>query len=238
MRFRSESYAPPAAGSRLTSPVMRCRIRCPARRWSSPPGPNFAARNGSTKSRTRGRSRHKAEIHVGPVAIGEPGAKLGSHVAIIGGGDNAFDVASILLRKGIKVTIVMRASAPHAQPRLIAQARAHGSSGSAEVLADRSVEALMDAGNTIRLRLNDGTTFEADQVVLLLGYRPNSHEPWLTELALGQSGDGHLVVGGNMETTCPGLFAVGDVANPVHPCVATALAGGTMAAREIAKRLA
>ena len=180
----------------------------------------------------------QGRILIGPVAIGEPGAKLGSHVAIIGGGDNAFDVAGILLRKGIKVTIVMRAAAPHAQPRLVAQARAHGASAGAEVLADRSVEALTDAGATIHLRLNDGRTIEANQVVLLLGYRPNTHEPWLTELALGQTGDGHLVVDGNMETTCPGLFAAGDVANPVHPCVATALAGGTMAAREIAKRLA
>ncbi len=179
----------------------------------------------------------QGRIHVGPVAVGEPGAKLGSHVAIIGGGDNAFDVAGILMRKGVKVTIVIRAAAPHAQPRLVAQVRAHGSSGGAEVLVDRSVEALMDAGATIHLRLNDGTTIEADQVVLLLGYRPNTHEPWLTELALRQSDDGHLLVDGNMETSCPGLFAVGDVANPVHPCVATALAGGTMAAREIAKRL-
>ena len=218
-------------------PATRCRIRCPARLWSSPPGPNSAARSGSTGSRTRASLAAQSRIHVGPVAIGEPGAKLGSHVAIIGGGDNAFDVAGILLRKGVKVTIVMRAAAPHAQPRLVAQVRAHGSSGGAEVLADRSVEALMDAGATIRLRLNDGATLEADQVVLLLGYRPNTYGPWLTELALGQTADGHLVVDGNMETACPGVFAVGDVANPVHPCVATALASGTMAAREIAKRL-
>jgi thioredoxin reductase (NADPH) len=41
-----------------------------------------------------------------------------------------------------------------------------------------------------------------------------------------------------METSCPGAFAVGDVANPIHPCIATAIATGTMAAREIGKRLA
>jgi thioredoxin reductase len=41
-----------------------------------------------------------------------------------------------------------------------------------------------------------------------------------------------------METSCRGVFAVGDVANPVHPCIPTAVAAGTMAAREIEKRLA
>jgi thioredoxin reductase len=34
------------------------------------------------------------------------------------------------------------------------------------------------------------------------------------------------------------VFAVGDVANPTHPCIATAVATGTMAAREIQKLLA
>jgi thioredoxin reductase len=33
------------------------------------------------------------------------------------------------------------------------------------------------------------------------------------------------------------VFAVGDVVNPNHPCIATAIASGAMAAREIAKRL-
>jgi hypothetical protein len=31
---------------------------------------------------------------------------------------------------------------------------------------------------------------------------------------------------------------MGDVANPRHPCIATAIASGTMAAREIQRRLA
>jgi thioredoxin reductase len=47
-----------------------------------------------------------------------------------------------------------------------------------------------------------------------------------------------MVVDGNMETSCRGVFAVGDVANPTHPCIATAVATGTMAAREIQKLLA
>jgi thioredoxin reductase len=41
-----------------------------------------------------------------------------------------------------------------------------------------------------------------------------------------------------METSSRGVFAIGDVDNPAHPCIATAIAGGTMAAREMQKRLA
>lgn len=179
----------------------------------------------------------QGRVHVGPVAVGEPGADLGAHVAIIGGGDNAFDVASILLRKGIKVTIVIRAPAPQAQPRLVGQISSYVHNGRAEIITGRTVQALAEACGRIELRLNDGSAFTADRIVLLFGYQPNTHGPWLAELSLRQSADGHLVVDGNMETSRPGVFAVGDVANPVHPCVPTAIAGGTMAAREIAKRL-
>ncbi len=178
-----------------------------------------------------------ARVHVGPAAIGEKDAQLGEHVALIGGGDNAFDIAHILLRKGISVTIVMRATEPQAQPRLVAHLQSYIRNGRAEVIAGRTVAALSDAGGRIALRLDDGSVFDADRIVLLFGYRPNTHEPWLKELALRQDADGHLVVDGNMETSCPGIFAAGDVANPAHPCVATAIAGGTMAAREIQRRL-
>jgi thioredoxin reductase len=40
-----------------------------------------------------------------------------------------------------------------------------------------------------------------------------------------------------METSCRGVFAVGDIANPAHPNIATAIASGTVAAREIQRRL-
>ncbi len=103
--------------------------------------------------------------------------------------------------------------------------------------ADCTVEALEDAGSRIALRLSDGTQLEADQVVLLFGYRPNTSAEWLADLNLGKNADGYLIVDRNQETSCPGVFAVGDVANPAHPCVATAVASGTVAAREIQKRL-
>ena len=106
-------------------------------------------------------------LHLGATAVGEQGADLGSHVAVIGGGE-----------------------------------------------------------------------IEADRVVLLFGYRPNTDQPWLVALAPATDALGYLVIDGNMETSCRGVFAAGDVANPAHPCIATAIASGAVAARHIAKRLA
>jgi len=179
----------------------------------------------------------QGRVDVGPVAIGETPPPPGTHVALIGGGDNAFDIAHILLHRGVRVTIVMRATAPQAQPRLVAKIEKDVQAGRAAVIGGRTVASLTDTDGQIGLRLDDGTGFETDRIVLLFGYRPNTREPWLTELALRQDADGYLAVDGNMETSHRGIFAVGDVANPAHPCVATAVAAGTMAAREIAKRL-
>jgi thioredoxin reductase (NADPH) len=179
----------------------------------------------------------RGRLHLGPTWAGESGADLGSHVAVIGGGDNAFDVSRMLIEKGVKATIVMRSQSPHAQPLLVDRLRAHQASGMAEVMAGQTVTALNEVGGKIRVRTSDGRAIEVDHVVLLLGYQPNTDDPWLRGLALEMGAEGHLVVDGNMETSCRGVFAVGDIANPTHPCIATAIGSGTMAAREIQRRL-
>jgi thioredoxin reductase len=180
----------------------------------------------------------QGRVHLGPSWVGEPGVDPGSHVAIIGGGDNAFDVSRMLAEKGVKATIVMRGKSPTARPRLVDELRKHEASGTARVMVGRTIAALDEAGARVRLRLGGGGELEVDHVVLLFGYRPNAGEPWLAGLALEKDRNGYLVVDRNMETSCRGVFAVGDVANPAHPCVATAVGSGTMAAREIQRRYA
>jgi thioredoxin reductase (NADPH) len=177
-------------------------------------------------------------VHLGPTAFGEPGADLGTHVAVIGGGDNAFDVSRMLAENGVRVSLVMRSKSPKAQPLLVERLRPHQASGMVEVLGERTVEAVEEVGSGIRVRLDNGGEIAVDHVALLFGYLPNSSEPWLADLALKKDPRGYVEVDGNMETSCRGVFAVGDVANPGHPCIATAIGSGTMAARRIQMLLA
>jgi thioredoxin reductase (NADPH) len=179
----------------------------------------------------------RGRVHLGAAWAGEAGTQLGSHVAVIGGGDNAFDVARMLAEKGTRVTIVMRSKLPRAQPLLVARLRPHQASGAVAVMPDNTVAALEATDPQVRVRLRDGGAIDVDHVVLLFGYQPNTDEPWLSELALAKDAHGYLIVDGNMEASCRGVFAVGDIANPVHPCIATAIAAGTMAARELQRRL-
>jgi thioredoxin reductase (NADPH) len=180
----------------------------------------------------------RGRVHLGPGWAGEPGADLGAHVAVIGGGDNAFDVSRMLAEKGVKATIVMRSATPHARPQMVERLRVHQAAGLAVVLAGQTVAALEETGGKVRVRLDAGGTIEVDHVLLLLGYQPNTGEPWLAGLSIKKDAEGYLVVDGNMETSCPGIFAIGDVVNPAHPNIATAIASGTAAAREIQRRLA
>jgi len=199
-RFRLDVAVAGAATRSLSSPAIVIAT-----------GTRFAGEEWLDRVKNTRRVAAAGRLHVGAAAVGEPGLDLGSHVAVIGGGDNAFEISRILVEKGVRVTIVMRSKSPRAQ-------------------------ALDAAASRVRVRLDGGGDIEVDHVVLLFGYRPNTNEPWLTELALATDPLGYLLVDANMETSCRGVFAVGDVSNPTHPCIATAIASGTVAARTIEKR--
>ncbi|MFL6795860.1 MAG: NAD(P)/FAD-dependent oxidoreductase [Xanthobacteraceae bacterium] len=176
-------------------------------------------------------------IHVGPSDAGNPAADLGRKVAIIGGGDNAFDVSRMLAERGVRVILVVRSPRPRARPALVDALRSHEASGLAAVMPDCTVLSLARAGERIRLNLSGGRRAEVDHVIVLFGYEPNSDAPWLVKLAPRKDPQGYLIVDENMQSSSPAVFGIGDVANPAHPCVATAIGAGTVAARQIARQL-
>jgi thioredoxin reductase len=200
-------------------------------------GTRFAGEEWLERVRNAHEWAQHGRVHLGAPWAGEPGNALGSHVAVLGGGDNAFDVSRTLVEKGVRVTLVMRSQIPRARPLMVERLRTHEESGRAHVIARRTIEALTERHGELRLRLDDGSELDADHVLLLFGYRPNTDESWMPALALVRDAGGYLRVDANMETSCRGIFAIGDVANPVHPSIPTALGSATKAAREIAHRL-
>jgi len=200
-------------------------------------GTSFAGAEWLDRVGNARRMAQEGRVHVGAPWAGEPHADPGKHIAVIGGGDNAFDVSGMLAERGVQVTIVMRSKSAKALPLLVQRLRRYESSGVAHVLSERTVQALDYSDSRICVRLNRGEHLEVDHVILLLGYRPNTDTSWIAELAIERDARGYIVVDDNMESSCRGAFAIGDVANPRHPCIATAVGSGTKAAREIAKRL-
>ena len=200
-------------------------------------GTRFAGQEWLDTVENARRMAARGRVHVGAPWALRPGSEPSSHVAVIGGGDNAFDVARMLAQRNVRVSIVMRSQAPRALPLMVRRLQTFERAGMAQVLAGREVRALEDRDCKVRLRLDDRRKIDVDHVLLLCGYRPNSDEAFLAGLGLAQDKRGYLAVDGNAETSCPGAFAIGDVSNPAHPSIATAIAAGSLAAREIAKRL-
>lgn len=156
------------------------------------------------------------------ISIGPAGSLLradvrGKTIAILGGGDNAFDQVRFLTQRGIRDYTLFCRRPPRAQPKLKAIAppeKIHIGPFHAD-----------PAAMTV-----DGQPFDFFSVQF--GFRAVGVEG-LSPAMVG----GFITVNAKGETSLPGLYACGDVTNFLHPCVATAEAGGIQAARSIADRL-
>ena len=69
------------------------------------------------------RMAEEGRVHVGAPWAGDPHSNPGGQVAVIGGGDNAFDVSRMLAERGVRVTIVMRGKSAKALPLMVQRLR-------------------------------------------------------------------------------------------------------------------
>jgi thioredoxin reductase len=158
-----------------------------------------------------------AIVAIGP---GEPMEALdveGRNVAILGGGDNAFDQARFVRDRGGRVTVFSR-TPPRAQKLLQDQ------------VADIPVvvgpyEALQSAMTV------NGEPFDC------FGIQYGFEAVLPAGLDLRRQ-DGYIEVDRFGETSERSVFACGEVTDFWHPCVTTSAAHGVQVAKQISKRLA
>lgn len=163
-----------------------------------------------------GRFVPSATVAIGP---GEPMEALdvaGRRVAILGGGDNAFDQARFVRDRGGEVTIFSRGE-PRAQKLL------------RELIPDVRIVVGPYAVRQKTLTVND-EVFDAFGV--MYGF-----EAVVPEGLKPRRQKGYVAVNRFGETSLPGVYACGEVTDYWHPCVTTAAAHGIQVAKQIAKRL-
>jgi thioredoxin reductase len=157
-----------------------------------------------------------AHVAIGP---GEPMEALdvsNRRVAILGGGDNAFDQARFVRDRGGEVTIFSRRE-PRAQKLL------------RQMIAEVRVVVGPYEARQGAMTVN-GEAFDAFGVmygfeaVVPQGLKPRRRK-------------GYIEVNRFGETSLDGVYACGEVTDYWHPCVTTAVAHGVQVARRIATKL-
>ncbi|MGZ5212416.1 MAG: thioredoxin-disulfide reductase [Actinomycetota bacterium] len=150
-------------------------------------------------------------------------------LVVVGGGDTAMEEATFLTKFASKVTIVHRRDEFRASPIMVDRALANPK---IEVVWDTVVDEILgdDAVSGVTLR-NVGTGeqrgFCTDGVFMAIGHTPN------TKLFEGQLQlqDGYIVVDEpRTATNVAGVFAAGDVTDPIYRQAVTAAGQGCKAA--------
>ena len=133
------------------------------------------------------------------------------HLLILGGGYIGCEFASIFSQLGSQVTIIEMESRLLAgmDPDLaqILQ-RSFKRAGIAQHLGRRLETAV--AEDNVQVTLDDGTKLEGDQLLVAVGRTPNTENLGLDHAGIQLDGTA-IRVNDRMETTVPGVFAIGDV---------------------------
>lgn len=155
-------------------------------------------------------------------------------VIVVGGGDAALEEASFLTRFADEVTIVHRRDSFRASKIMVSRAKANAK---IKFVMDTVVEEILDRGKGVvtGIRLKNVKTskeeeFDCDGVFIAIGHEPNSK---LFDGKLDLDARGYImtsVMDAKTSTAIEGVFACGDVQDPVYRQAVTAAASGCMAA--------
>jgi len=163
--------------------------------------------------------RSRLGLIVGPgMAVADTDLR-GARVAILGGGDNAFENWQFAMARGA-ASVTIFARSVRARASLVDQVPA-------ACVCHGPFE--LDAPGQ---RVN-GERF--DQILVLFGYEPAAQALLGLEPALRS--DGFVWTDAQARTSLPGVYAIGELAQRAHPCCATAMADGVVAAKAIQREL-
>jgi thioredoxin reductase (NADPH) len=153
------------------------------------------------------------------------------NVLVVGGGDTALEEAIFLSGLAASVTVVHRRAELRASRAMQERAK---STANIQFLWDSVIDDIMDISrNTVtgamirNVKTNQVVDYPCDGIFLALGHVPNT--AYLhNQIELDEQG--FIAVSKGSATNIPGVFAAGDVADPVYKQAITAAGMGCMAA--------
>ncbi|MEU8778137.1 mycothione reductase [Streptomyces sp. NPDC048606] len=138
-------------------------------------------------------------------------------LAILGGGYIAAELAEVFAGAGSAVTIVEKeARLLGPQDETVARRFTELVRTRWDLRLGRELTAVESGpGDALRLLLDDGSTVEADMLLVAVGRVPNSDRLNLAAAGVAVREDGRVVVDRHQRTTAEGVFALGDICSPV-----------------------
>lgn len=161
----------------------------------------------------------------------------GKDVVVVGGGDSAVEEGLFLTKFASRVRIIHRRDELRAGETLKRRAAANGKvsyiwdSVVEEVRGDGKVEAV----RVKNLKTGAQSELATDGVFIFIGHYPNSD---LFKGQLTMDEHGYLIADKAMMTNVPGVFAAGEIQDPVYRQVATSVGQGCQAAMSLERWLA
>jgi dihydrolipoamide dehydrogenase len=140
---------------------------------------------------------------------------LPEHLVIIGGGVIGCEFASLYVEFGVKVTIL------EVLPRIIPMECTSVSNALTKAFKKRGidirthvfVESIERKNNGVTVHLAGNNTIEADMALVATGRKLNIKDIGLERAGVLVNDKGLIEVNDKMETTVPGIYAVGDIAS-------------------------
>jgi mercuric reductase len=152
-------------------------------------------------------------------------------LVVVGGNYIGLEMGQLLSRLGARVTIieVLGRLAPLEEPEVSGWITKVFQDEGIEVVTSARITRVESSGGRRVVRLEDGRTFEADEVLVATGRRPNVEGLDLEAAGIELTDRGAVKVDEELRTTNPRVFAGGDVTGAPQ-FVYVAAAHGTLAA--------
>ena len=152
-------------------------------------------------------------------------------VVVVGGGNSAIDESLFLSRLVSEITVIHRRDQLRADP--ILQERAFADP-KIKFVWDSVVQEIMGEDEAVAVRVRsvksgEVSTLETEGVFIYIGHIPNT-DVFEGQLELDESG--YVVTDPRQHTSVPGVFAAGDVQDPIFRQIVTAAGTGSAAAIE------
>ncbi|MGW6838491.1 mycothione reductase [Streptomyces sp. NPDC054949] len=137
-------------------------------------------------------------------------------LAVLGGGYIAAELAEVFHATGTEITVVE--TEPHLlgpQDETVAERFTDLARTRYDLRLGREITAVRGEAGALTLTLDDGSTVEADMLLVAAGRIPNGDRLDLGAAGIRTHDDGRIVVDEHQHTTAEGVFALGDVCTPV-----------------------